>query len=117
MENFEVFTIAGTGKNGDKSGPWNEATFYHPYGIAIRNDRTIIVVDSYNHKIKGIDLDGNVYTISDLREKGDKDEPGNEATPSGGIAIKNDGTIMITDIYNHKIIGIRMKKLTKSAME
>jgi len=113
-----VFTIAGTGRNGDKDGPGNEATFCYPNGIAIKNDgTTIIVSDTRSCKIREIDPDRNVYTISDLREKGDEDEPGNEATPSGGIAIKNDGTIMITDIYNHKIIGIRMKKLTKSAME
>ena len=113
-----VFTIAGTGRNGDKDGPGNEATFCYPNGIAIKNDgTTIIVSDTRSCKIREIDPDGNVYTISDLGDVGDEDEPGNEATPSGGIAIDNDGTIIVADIYNHKIIGIRMKKLTKSAME
>jgi len=111
MENFEVFTIAGTGKNGDKNGPGNEATFYHPYGIAIRNDRTIIVADSYNHKIKGIDLDGNVFTIAGTGEKGDKDGPGKVATFNSpcGIAVINDGTIIVADRYNDKIRGIDLK--------
>jgi len=112
-----VFTIVGTGKMGDKDGLGNEATFYYPNGIAIKNDGTIIVSDTRICKIREIDPDGNVYTISDLGDVGDEDEPGNEATPSGGIAIDNDGTIIVADIYNHKIIGIRMKKLTKSAME
>ena len=114
-----VFTIAGTGEFGDKDGPGNEATFYYPYGIAIINDGTIIVSDTVNKKIRGIDPDGNVYIIVSTGEFGDEDGPGNEAKfnyPSG-IAIRNDGTIIVADSYNNKIRGIRAKKLTKSAME
>ena len=114
-----VFTIAGTGERGDKDGPGNEAIFSIPDGIAVRNDGTIIVSDTGNHKIRGIDLDGNVYTIAGTGESGDKDGIGNEATFKWphGIAIKDDGTIIVVDTYNHKIKGIRLKKLVKSAIE
>ena len=108
MEEFEVFTIAGTGESGDKDGSGNEATFNDPHGIAINNDGTIIVADSGNHKIKGIDLDGNVFTIAGTGEQGDKDGPGNEATfryPQG-VAIRDDGTIIVADTSNNKIRGI-----------
>ena len=114
-----VFTIAGTVEKGDKDGLRNEATFNHPCGIAIRNDGTIIVSDTRNHKIRGIDPDGNVYTIAGTRVHGDKDGPGNEATfyfPCG-IAVRNDGTIIVSDTRNNKIKGIRPKKLVKSAIE
>ena len=114
-----VYTIAGTGEKGNKDGPGNEATFNYLRGIAIRYDGTIIVVDTYNHKIRGIDLDGNVFTIAGTGERGDKDGPRNEATfnmPSG-IAIKCDGTIIIAAMVNDKIRGIRPKKLVKSAIE
>ena len=115
----KVYTIAGTGERGDKDGPGNEATFNYPYGIAVRNDVTIIVADLYNNKIRGIDLDGNVFTIAGTGKKGDKDGPGNEATfyyPCG-IAIRVDGTIIVSDMRNNKIKGIRTKKLVKSAIE
>ena len=114
-----VYTIAGTGEFGDKDGPGNESTFYYPYGIAIINDGTIIVSDTMNKKIRGIDPDGNVYTIAGTGEFGDKDGPGNESTfyYPYGIAIDNDGTIIVADSDNHKIRGIRTEKLTKSAME
>ena len=117
--NGNVFTIAGTGKKGDKDGSGNEATFNHPCGIAIRNDGTIIVSDIRNHKIRGIDPDGNVYTIAGTGKKGDKDGPGNEATFNHpcGIAIRSDGTIIVSDTWNNKIRGIRTKKLVKSAIE
>ena len=114
-----VFTIAGTGELGDKDGPGDEATFNNPYGIAIRDDGTIIVTDTYNHKIRGIDPDGNVYTIAGKGVSGDKDGPGNEATfyyPCG-IAIRVDGTIIVSDMRNNKIKGIRTEKLVKSAIE
>ena len=103
-----VFTIAGTGEEGDKDGPGNEATFYYPSGIAVRNDGTIIVADERNHKIRGIDLKGNVFTIAGKGEEGDEDGPGNEAMFSypTGIAIRNDGTIIVADSQNHKIKGI-----------
>ena len=108
MEVFEVFTIAGTGEKGDKNGPGNEATFYHPQGIDIRADGTIIIADGRIHKIRGIDLDGNVYTIARTGESGDKDGPGNEATFNYpvGIVVRNDGTIIVSDMYNRKIRGI-----------
>jgi len=108
MNEFEVFTIAGTGEEGDKNGSGNEATFNFPWNIAVRNDGTIIVSDSLNHKIKGIDLDGNVYTIAGTGEKGDKDGPANESTFNYpcGIAVKDDGTIIVVDRFNHKIRGI-----------
>ena len=104
----KVYTIAGTGERGDKDGPGNEATFNYPYGIAVRNDVTIIVADLYNNKIRGIDLDGNVFTIAGTGEEGDKDGQGNEATfyHPCGLAIKDDGTIIVVDTNNHKIRGI-----------
>jgi len=103
-----VFTIAGSGKRGNKDGPGNEATFNYPRGIAVQNDGTIIIADTLNDKIRGIDLDGNVYTIAGTGEKGNKDGPGNEATFNylRGIAIRNDGTIIVVDTYNHKIRGV-----------
>ena len=108
MEEFEVFTIAGTGERGDKNGPGNEASFYYPEGIAIRADGTIIIVDRDNHKIRGIDPNGTVFTIAGTGKVGDKDGPGNEANfdyPQG-IAVRNDGTIIVSDMYNNKIRGI-----------
>ena len=117
--NGNVYTIAGTRERGDKDGSGNEATFRYPRGIAIQNDETIIVADTDNHKIRGIDPNGNVFTIAGTKEPGDKDGSGNEATFNHpcGIAIRNDGTIIVSDIRNHKIRGIRLKKLVKSAIE
>ena len=114
-----VFTIVGTGEEGDIDGPGNESTFYYPYGIAIRNDGTIIVSDTYNNKIRDIDPDGNVYTIAGKGVSGDKDGPGNEATfyYPRGIVIRDDETIIVSDTENNKIRGIRLKKLVKSAIE
>ena len=117
--NGNVFTIAGTGERGDKDGSGNESTFNYPRGIAIRDDGTIIVSDTCNHKIRGIDLDGNVFTIAGTGEGGDIDGPGNEASFKWleGIVISSDGTIIVTDTHNHKIREIRQKKLVKSAIE
>ena len=49
-----VFTIAGTGGEGDLDGPGSESSFCFPYGIAVDKNGDIIVTDSGNNKIKRI---------------------------------------------------------------
>jgi len=49
-----VFTIAGTGGEGDLDGPGSESSFSYPYGIAVDKNGDIIVTDTGNNKIKRI---------------------------------------------------------------
>ena len=115
-----VFTIAGTGEQGDKDGYGDEAILSGPTGIVIDYDGTIIFADTNNNKIKGIDGNNNVFTIAGNRNTGDQDGPGDQDGSDDqdgpgdqarfnaprGVAIKSDGTIIVADTFNNKIKGI-----------
>jgi thiol-disulfide isomerase/thioredoxin len=56
--------IFGTGEAGLKDGPYKEAQFYQPYGMAVIGD-TMYVADTENHVIRRIELKtGKVETIA-----------------------------------------------------
>jgi sugar lactone lactonase YvrE len=48
--------VAGTGKEGKHEGPFAEATFADPQGLAFDGDHTLYVADRKNHLIRALDL-------------------------------------------------------------
>jgi len=51
-----VTTIAGTGTAGYLEGLGENALFKRPYGMAVDSENNLIVVDTYNHRIRKITL-------------------------------------------------------------
>lgn len=111
----EVTTIAGThdlprGRSlfefGDVDAQGDDARFQHPLGLAF-HDGTLFVTDSYNHKIKQIDLTTRAVTtwIGDGKA-GSELDPLQLAEPAG-IAIAG-GKIYVADTNNHRIVVIDM---------
>jgi hypothetical protein len=108
----DVSTIAGTSELprgqslfafGDVDAVGAEARFQHPLGIAIDQNQ-LYIADSYNHKIRRIELDSAAVTtwIGDGK-------PGAEINPArlsepGGLAIA-DGRLFIADTNNHRILS------------
>jgi len=98
-----VSTITGS-TMGFKDGNTNSALFNYPKGIAISNDNTLYVADTYNHRIRKISTNGIVSTIAGSTE-GFMD--GNARNSLFNlpyeIAISSDGTLYVSDTYNHRI--------------
>jgi len=108
-----VQTVAGTSELprgqslfafGDVDGIGAAARFQHPLGLAI-DGTTLFVADSYNHKIKRIDLTSS--KVSGWQGTG---QPGNGIQPlqlnePGGLAISAD-TLWIADTNNHRIVAV-----------
>ena len=90
---------------GDKDGVGDEARLQHPIGIAIDGD-TLYVADSYNHKIRKIDLKTNNCTTYLGNGK-----PGDSLTqlsePSGLTVL--DGHLFVADTNNHRILKINLE--------
>ena len=111
----EVTTIAGThdlprGRSlfefGDVDAKGDEARFQHPLGLAF-HDGTLFVTDSYNHKIKQVDLATQAVTTWIGNGKaGAELDPLQLAEPAG-IAIAG-GKIYVADTNNHRIVVIDM---------
>lgn len=108
-----VTTIAGTSELpqgqslfafGDIDATGAEARFQHPLGIAIHGS-SLLVADSYNHKIRQIDIASGAVTTWLGNGK-----PGNgidQLSEPGGLAVSGD-TLFIADTNNHRILSVTM---------
>jgi DNA-binding beta-propeller fold protein YncE len=102
----DVRTLTGRGlfDFGDEDGPGAIAFMQHPQGIAYHRGN-VYVADTYNNKIKRIDLgDLTVTTAAGSGQTGTLDGPGANARlsePAGISALAND--LYIADTNNHSI--------------
>ncbi len=64
LQTFEVLDVIGTGRQGYTDGSFDEAQFYKPQGMALR-DEVLYVADTFNHVVRAVDLtEGTVETIA-----------------------------------------------------
>lgn len=89
---------------GYQDGVGDVARFQHPLGIAL-HDQTLFIADSYNHRIRRIDLNDNAVTTW----QGDG-TAGNGLQPlqlnePGGLACSG-GRLFIADTNNHRIVTV-----------
>lgn len=100
----KMTTIAGSdGQSGYTDGDTSSARFNGPIGIAVDNDGSTYVADTYNDRIRLI-RDGKVTTVAGSG-RGFADGPGNMAkfdTPCG-LALTPDGNILVADLGNRRI--------------
>jgi NHL repeat len=98
--------IAGRdGVSGFADGLGGAARFNGPVGLAVSDDGTIFVADTYNDRIRAISREGEVRTLAGGGEPGFRDGSGEEArfdTPCG-IAVAKDGALLVADTGNHRI--------------
>lgn len=99
-----ITVIAGAeGEIGDTDGPALSARFNAPVGVAVLQDGSIAVADTYNDKIKLI-RNGMVTTIAGSA-RGFADGVGTNAkfdTPCG-VAAWKDGTVLVADTANSRV--------------
>jgi thiol-disulfide isomerase/thioredoxin len=106
-----VVTLVGTGlfEFGDEDGVGKAAKLQHAIGVQY-HDGKVYVADTYNSKLKAIDLkDGSVTTFLGGK-KDDKDPPFNEPA---GLSYAN-GKLYVADTNAHRIrvVDLKTKELT-----
>lgn len=100
----EVRTLAG-GEEGFADGDLEHARFNSPRSVAIDRDGAIIVADACNQRIRRIDLKSGWVSTLAGSTRGFVDGYGEEAQfnyPTG-VAVDNDGKIIVADSYNERI--------------
>lgn len=112
----EVTTIAGTSELprgqslfafGDRDGVGAEARLQHPLGVAL-HQRQLFIADSYNHKIRKLDLEsGRVTTWLGDGTAGDDVAPLRLSEP-GGLAVLGE-QLLIADTNNHRICRVNLR--------
>jgi len=98
-----VTTLAGNGQSGYADGPALSASFDGPIGVAVDSRGTVFVADTYNDRIRKIDLDWQVSTVAGGGGPGLADGMSKVAmfdTPSG-IIVTTDGTVVVADTGNN----------------
>ncbi|XP_057778824.1 protein SUPPRESSOR OF QUENCHING 1, chloroplastic isoform X2 [Salvia miltiorrhiza] len=100
-------------KFGDHDGVGSEVLLQHPLGVFCGSDGHIYLADSYNHKIKKLDLASKtVTTLAGTGKAGFKDGPVLEAQlsePSGLVEAGN-GRLLIADTNNSVIRFLDLNK-------
>jgi DNA-binding beta-propeller fold protein YncE len=87
--------IAGTpNQSGFADGTAAQARFNAPIGVAVRSDGAVLVADTYNDRVRIIDVSGQVQTLAAGFD-----------TPCG-LAVHGDGTIYVAETGNHRISRI-----------
>lgn len=102
-----VLTWAGQhhtagGDNGDRL---SEATFNHPYALAVGPQNQIWVADTDNNMIRVISPEGVVSDLSGVRPQATPDDPDPSSILSApsGIVVDQSGVVFVADSLNHVI--------------
>jgi thiol-disulfide isomerase/thioredoxin len=114
-ENGKVLTLIGTGlfDFGDKDGNFKNALLQHPIGIVYNNNK-LYIADTYNNKIKELDLLNNkIITLAGNGKEGSINGKLNEASfnEPAGLTILDD-LIYLADTNNDLIRVIDLKNNT-----
>lgn len=106
VDNDVVTTLIGKGLFifGDIDGPFGSARLQHPIG-AHYYENAVYVADSYNHKIKKVDLiQREVFTIAGTGSMGKKDgDPLSAGLNEPNDVAVLDGIFYIADTNNHAV--------------
>jgi thiol-disulfide isomerase/thioredoxin len=98
---------------GDVDGLPPDVRLQHPLGIVFYEGR-LYVADTYNHKIKTIDVvTGATGTLSGTGKPGNGDEPA-EFNEPGGLSAAN-GKLYVADTNNHAVRTIDLRQDGRAA--
>jgi len=87
------------GEMGNQPGQINA-----PRGIAVANDGSIFVADSLNHRIQHFTSDGQLINYwGSFADSSISNAPGGTFNEPWGIAIGPDGSVFVTDTWNHRV--------------
>jgi len=101
----KVETLVGRGlfDFGDRDGKFESARLQHPLGVAVWRKR-VLVADTYNHKIKEIDVEGRVIkTLAGDGRPGTEREGHLALFEPGGLHAADD-VLYIADTNNHRVV-------------
>ncbi len=105
----QVSTLVGEGLFvfGDVDGPRAQARLQHPLGVAAQGDQ-VYVADTYNHKIRRIDLrNGDISTVAGVGHPGAGESGPLQLYEPGGLSVAGDD-LFIADTNNDRIIHYRL---------
>ncbi len=111
LQTRRVSTLVGHGlfTFGDRDGPAAQALLQHPLGVAVLG-RRLLVADTYNHKLRTINLHTHMVRTFLGTGRPGTGTPGGplELYEPGGLSVA-DGWIFVADTDNQRILMINAK--------
>lgn len=110
-ENVSSLVGSGLFAFGDRDGALNEALLQHPLALVCLQKNTLLIADSYNHKIKKLDLDkSRIETLAGSGKAGSADGRDGklEFSEPGGLALSGK-KLYIADTNNHRIMVLDLQ--------
>jgi len=103
-------------QTGYKDGQGAKARFNRPHGLAMASDGSLLVADTWNHRLRRVSPHGTVSTVAG--GKGFADGVGTAARfdMPWGIVIDGHGTIYVSDWWNHCIRKVVPAEWTVSTL-
>jgi sugar lactone lactonase YvrE/4-amino-4-deoxy-L-arabinose transferase-like glycosyltransferase len=78
--------------------------FQNPRDIALAPDGSLYVADTMNHRIQHLTTDGTVLQVwGSFADLAGGDAPGGTFYEPWGVAVGPDGTVYVTDTWNHRV--------------
>lgn len=117
-KNGIITTVAGNGSAGytGDGGPAKLATLNNPFGLAISNDGTLFIADSYNHAVRKIDTMGIITTFIGDGSPGFSGDGGSATNAKlnlpAALAFDNMNDLLIADYGN-----ARIRKVTSAPLD
>lgn len=111
LDNGMIDTIAGTGIAGESGdgGPATEAQLQTPYGLDMDEEGMLYIADSGNNRIRRIDQNGTIETLTGTGDEGFVDGPADHAQYAWPIDITIEGDhLYIADMRNSAIRLFRL---------
>ncbi len=108
LKTLKVSTLIGRGLFifGDKDGQFNQALLQHVLGVAAKNVNQVYITDTYNHKLKLLELTNkNVVTLAGTGKPGKGSGPAlkSQLNEPGGLALFGNN-VLIADTNNNRIL-------------
>ena len=109
----KIRTVAGTGASGlsGDGGDALAATLKGPKHLCIDLDDNVIIADTANHVIRKYQpKDGKIVRVAGTGKRGSAGVDGSplelELNEPHGVLVDRNGTLFITDSYNHRVLKI-----------
>ena len=98
----KIYTLAGTGKRGQRDGPALQASFNGPKHLCVDRQGRIIIADDNNHLIRL--YDPKTKSVSTIL--GGKAKPQTTLNRPHGVSIAPDGSLWVCDSWNNRVLTL-----------
>lgn len=104
-----IIEVTPDSAGGTETGTTDEARFNKPHGISADKNGAVFVADENNNRIQIITPNGNVVTFAGTGESGDTDGDSEESMFNSprGLAVDNEGDLLVCDYGNSKVKKIK----------